>query len=117
MTHSLEQILYFSEKNKCIVILYSVIVLIGVLAMSGTAIPGDIYAWTVVFLLPVNSALNPILYTISSLKFKVRHENCNQIGKCTFLWKPDFMTGTHTDTSNSTILELYFVLHRYIIIL
>ena len=40
--------------------------------MSGIAtIPGDIYAWTVVFLLPVNSALNPILYTMSSLKAKV----------------------------------------------
>lgn len=45
---------------------------IGVLALSGVVtIPGDIYAWTVVFLLPVNSALNPILYTISSLKAQV----------------------------------------------
>ena len=47
----------------------------GVLAMtSGIDIPGEIYAWTVVFLLPLNSALNPVLYTmssISSLKIKV----------------------------------------------
>ncbi|WAR04763.1 GR101-like protein, partial [Mya arenaria] len=30
-------------------------------------IPGVVYAWTVVLVLPVNSALNPFLYTISML--------------------------------------------------
>ena len=49
--------------------------ILGVLAMSGIMIPGEIYAWTVVFLLPVNSALNPVLYTLSSFKMKVSHSH------------------------------------------
>lgn len=39
--------------------------------MTGTTIPGEMYAWTIVFILPVNSALNPILYTISSSQLPV----------------------------------------------
>ena len=39
----------------------------GLAALNGTVISGDVYAWVIVFVLPVNSALNPILYTISSL--------------------------------------------------
>ena len=35
--------------------------------MSGTVIPGDVYAWTAVFILPLNSALNPFLYTLSAI--------------------------------------------------
>ncbi|XP_041364627.1 G-protein coupled receptor GRL101-like [Gigantopelta aegis] len=41
--------------------------LMGLLALSGTEIGGEVYAWTAVFILPVNSALNPFLYTIPSL--------------------------------------------------
>ena len=40
----------------------------GVAAMAGARIPGEVYAWVVVFLLPVNSAINPVLYTISSIR-------------------------------------------------
>ena len=36
------------------------------LAVSGRSISGDIYAWTAVFVLPVNSALNPFLYTLTA---------------------------------------------------
>ena len=39
----------------------------GFAALNGTVISGDVYAWVIVFVLPVNSALNPILFTISSL--------------------------------------------------
>ena len=38
------------------------------MALSGIPIPGEVYAWIVVFILPINSAINPILYTISSIK-------------------------------------------------
>ncbi|XP_060558647.1 G-protein coupled receptor GRL101-like [Ruditapes philippinarum] len=43
---------------------------IGVMAMfalSGHVISGEVYAWAAVFILPVNSALNPILYTLSAI--------------------------------------------------
>ncbi|KAL4238889.1 hypothetical protein ACF0H5_003596 [Mactra antiquata] len=40
----------------------------GMLAMNGHVIPGDVYAWVAVFILPVNSALNPIIYTLTSIR-------------------------------------------------
>ncbi|XP_045187782.2 G-protein coupled receptor GRL101-like [Mercenaria mercenaria] len=39
----------------------------GVTALSGHVISGDVYAWAAVFILPVNSALNPILYTLTAI--------------------------------------------------
>ena len=40
------------------------IITMGVLAQTGVFISGDIYAFTAVLILPLNSALNPYLYTI-----------------------------------------------------
>ena len=40
--------------------------------VSGVKISGDLYAWLVVFILPVNSALNPLLYTLTTRLFKQR---------------------------------------------
>ena len=41
------------------------IIIMGFLSLIGAAeIPSVIYAWTAVFIMPVNSALNPYLYTI-----------------------------------------------------
>ncbi|XP_070537539.1 G-protein coupled receptor GRL101-like [Ptychodera flava] len=45
------------------------IAVMGMLAMTDTiTIPGSVYAWTAVFILPINSAINPFLYTISVIK-------------------------------------------------
>nr|XP_034311900.1 relaxin receptor 2 [Crassostrea gigas] len=52
------------------------IVLIGLLAMGGVNISSDVYAWIVVVVLPINSALNPFIYTFSLMykkKTKQRH--------------------------------------------
>nr|XP_046918809.1 relaxin receptor 2-like [Dermatophagoides farinae] len=46
------------------------IVLIKLAAISGIPINQDLYAWVAVFLLPVNSALNPVLYTLTTKLFK-----------------------------------------------
>ncbi|XP_064641999.1 uncharacterized protein LOC135496567 [Lineus longissimus] len=44
------------------------IIILGFAAMSGNVvIPGDVYAWIAVFVLPINSAANPVLYTLSSV--------------------------------------------------
>ena len=44
------------------------ICLIGVLVQAGVVtIPPDIFAWVVTFVLPINSAINPFMYTIGSL--------------------------------------------------
>ena len=44
------------------------ICLIGVLVQAGVVtIPTDTFAWVVTFVLPINSAINPFMYTIGSL--------------------------------------------------
>ncbi|KAL8583752.1 hypothetical protein ACOMHN_000373 [Nucella lapillus] len=42
--------------------------LLGILASSGVAISGQVNVWAAIFVLPVNSALNPYLYTLNQLK-------------------------------------------------
>ena len=44
--------------------------LIGMLALSGVTISGDVYSWITVFVLPINSALNPFLYTLLAIMKK-----------------------------------------------
>ena len=39
----------------------------GILALTDHVIPGVVYAWTAVLVLPINSALNPFLYTLSAI--------------------------------------------------
>ncbi|XP_060078034.1 G-protein coupled receptor GRL101-like [Ylistrum balloti] len=39
----------------------------GVMSKSGYEIPNDVYAWVMVFVLPVNAAINPFLYTVSAI--------------------------------------------------
>lgn len=47
------------------------VAIMGILAMwGGVIIPGELYAWTAVCILPINSAINPILYTISNINFR-----------------------------------------------
>nr|XP_042905394.1 uncharacterized protein LOC107445139 [Parasteatoda tepidariorum] len=48
------------------------VIVMGLLAMFGVNIPGEVYAWTAIFVLPLNSATNPLIYTISSLHFHTK---------------------------------------------
>lgn len=38
--------------------------------VSGIKISSSLYAWLAVLVLPVNSALNPVLYTLTTTAFK-----------------------------------------------
>ncbi|XP_045618934.1 relaxin receptor 1 [Procambarus clarkii] len=46
------------------------VIIIKVIALGGVVIDRTLYAWLAVFVLPVNSALNPILYTLATKIFK-----------------------------------------------
>ncbi|KAG8197251.1 hypothetical protein JTE90_007503 [Oedothorax gibbosus] len=48
------------------------IIVLGLLAMSGVNIAGEAYSWTAILVLPLNSATNPLIYTISSLHIQKR---------------------------------------------
>ncbi|CAC5369999.1 unnamed protein product [Mytilus coruscus] len=42
--------------------------IMGVLAMTGQVFPSEVYSWVAVFVMPINAALNPFLYTFSTIK-------------------------------------------------
>nr|XP_006819774.1 PREDICTED: G-protein coupled receptor GRL101-like [Saccoglossus kowalevskii] len=48
------------------------IILLGFASLGGAVIPPRVYAWVAVFVLPLNSAINPLLYTISTPTFMKR---------------------------------------------
>ncbi|KAJ8300708.1 hypothetical protein KUTeg_022227, partial [Tegillarca granosa] len=45
-----------------------------VVSLAGIKIPSDLYAWVVVVILPINSAINPFLYTFAPLIVKIKKE-------------------------------------------
>ncbi|XP_046351940.2 G-protein coupled receptor GRL101-like [Haliotis rufescens] len=46
--------------------------IMSLLALTGIKIGVEMFAWTAVFILPVNSALNPFLYAVPAVKHKMR---------------------------------------------
>ncbi|XP_035674564.1 G-protein coupled receptor GRL101-like [Branchiostoma floridae] len=46
------------------------VTLMGIMALTGVALPGEVFAFTAVIILPINSALNPVLYTVLAIKAK-----------------------------------------------
>ena len=57
----------------------------GVLAQTGHNISDDVIAWSAVVVLPINSALNPLLYTaptLGSLVARGRNLRCVRMVRC-----------------------------------
>ena len=49
------------------------IIVMGILTQTGLIVlPSSLYAWIVIFILPINSSINPILYTFLNTKAKKR---------------------------------------------
>ena len=46
------------------------IIVMSFLALGGVFIPGEVSAWVAVVILPINSAINPILYTIATINIE-----------------------------------------------
>ena len=67
------------------------------MSIAGSSIPPTVYAWTAVLILPVNSALNPFLYTLSA----VLNKNVRLIVTNLTLYSID----THFDASTRDSFE------------
>ncbi|XP_011494044.1 PREDICTED: relaxin receptor 1-like [Ceratosolen solmsi marchali] len=48
------------------------IIVLKILALAEYPVAPDLHAWVVIFILPVNSAVNPLLYTFTTPKFRER---------------------------------------------
>ena len=49
-------------------IIYVNLSFLGLFALNGVEISNDVYAWIIVFVLPINSAINPFLYTLLAIR-------------------------------------------------
>ncbi|NXQ86419.1 RXFP1 protein, partial [Nyctibius grandis] len=52
------------------------IFLLKLLSLLQVEIPGTVTSWVVIFILPINSALNPLLYTLTTAPFRERVRGC-----------------------------------------
>ncbi|XP_071502239.1 G-protein coupled receptor GRL101-like [Diadema antillarum] len=67
------------------------IIIMGIVSQTGAAVvPVKMYVWTIIFILPINSFLNPYLYTISTIvQQRLKESTSSQI------------TGTHRLSNTS----------------
>ncbi|KAG8255521.1 hypothetical protein J6590_090551 [Homalodisca vitripennis] len=45
------------------------IIVLGLASLAGFTVPPQVFAWVAVFVLPLNAAINPVLYTLSTAPF------------------------------------------------
>ncbi|KAJ8043103.1 hypothetical protein HOLleu_10058 [Holothuria leucospilota] len=50
------------------------VIITGILSQTGTNISTDTYAWFAIFVMPINSAVNPFIYTIHTMMSKKKNE-------------------------------------------
>ena len=62
---------------------WSPIISMGLMALLGVSLGEDVYSWSAILLLPINSALNPVLYTLPEIRnrfeqFKLRRRQAKK---------------------------------------
>ncbi|KAJ8034470.1 hypothetical protein HOLleu_21323 [Holothuria leucospilota] len=50
------------------------VIVVGILSKAGIEITIDIYSWIAIFVMPINSAFNPFIYTIPTIKKRKKNE-------------------------------------------
>ncbi|KAJ8026620.1 hypothetical protein HOLleu_31509 [Holothuria leucospilota] len=68
------------------------IIIMGFLALTPSAVTGDVYAWTAIVILPINSAVNPHLYTFLIEKKRKEKQTTSSLNTDTRL-TPDSSPG------------------------
>ncbi|XP_071537001.1 G-protein coupled receptor GRL101-like [Panulirus ornatus] len=54
------------------------IIFLGIASLCGVTIPPKVFSWIAVFVLPLNAAVNPVLYTLSTAPVRKRLEHARQ---------------------------------------
>ncbi|XP_030847655.1 G-protein coupled receptor GRL101-like [Strongylocentrotus purpuratus] len=85
------------------------IIVMGILTQTGLIVlPSSLYAWIVIFILPINSSINPILYTFMNTKERKRKpkkdtsnvqanpKNTNNLGASESSYSSDYSTKNTT---------------------
>ncbi|XP_050712594.1 G-protein coupled receptor GRL101-like [Eriocheir sinensis] len=62
------------------------IILLGVVSLAGVTIPPQVFAWVAVFVLPLNAAINPLLYTLSTAPFLSKARQRARDVRTSFRW-------------------------------
>ncbi|XP_041362016.1 G-protein coupled receptor GRL101-like [Gigantopelta aegis] len=73
------------------------IILLGFISLGGVHVTTEVYAWIAVFILPLNSAVNPVLYTISTAPF------LGNVRKRANIFRKSFVTSFTTDVKTSYV--------------
>ena len=82
------------------------ICIMGLMAQSGYAISSKTYAWSAVVVMPINSALNPFLYTMPALKKLYKHVKNTYLSKvCHICLKADEDDSSNDTSGNNTADE------------
>ncbi|KAJ8043087.1 hypothetical protein HOLleu_10033 [Holothuria leucospilota] len=50
------------------------VIITGILSQTGLSMSTDVYVWFAIFVMPINSALNPFIYTIPTIKRRKKNE-------------------------------------------
>ncbi|KAF7494318.1 Putative G-protein coupled receptor [Sarcoptes scabiei] len=78
------------------------IISLGIVSLFDVRIPPQIFAWIAVFVLPLNAAINPTLYTLSGLTFS---KSCTSISSATTT-KSDFCYRKSSPNNNNLRLPM-----------
>ncbi|KAJ6663218.1 hypothetical protein lerEdw1_010354 [Lerista edwardsae] len=76
------------------------IFILKILSLLDMEIPGTTASWVVIFILPINSGLNPILYTLTTTSFQEKLKHCLQANGPlrASRGKSSILLSTHTST-------------------
>ncbi|KAK0066324.1 G-protein coupled receptor GRL101, partial [Biomphalaria pfeifferi] len=73
------------------------IIVLGFISLAGTRADDQVYAWIAVFVLPLNSAMNPVIYTLSTAPF------LGNLRKRASRFRKSFIHSFTTDTKHSYV--------------
>ncbi|XP_022100794.1 relaxin receptor 2-like isoform X2 [Acanthaster planci] len=75
------------------------IIIVKFVALGGVSVSQSVYAWFAIFVLPINSALNPILYTMTTVLF--RQKILAPLGIVKAKRKKGYITGVSVDETST----------------